>query len=205
MVFGGGRTAAVLNPNGSRLTRFADTGGAMTRSATTLPVSRWAALPATLLAAVLPACGGAPAAPEACRYEALTIALVAPREFAGRAGALEVRLESGRDGPDVQSFPDSALAIRRGDARCEVEGGVWQRAGMFVSADRRTLAALESSGSNDTVVFVDTASCRRVGTVDVSGTRWQFVPGRIEATPAGSGGRPRAHPLDAACRPAASR
>lgn len=150
----------------------------------------WGAL---LLAVALPACSGAPPAPGTCRFTPVVLQPEAPRRFAGQAAGVELRLTSERDGAEVESFPDSPLHIRSAVRSCETEGGVWQRRGFFVAADGRTLAALESSGSNDTLVFIDTPSCRRVGRIDVSGSHWRFVDGAVLAA--------RPHRLDAACRP----
>lgn len=166
---------------------------------------RTALLPPLLASAfaVSALASGAPGGGAGCRYEPLAIERVAPRQFAGRTSALEVRLSAERDGADVESFPDSALAIRRaGGGACDAEGGVWQRHGVFVAADGRTVAALESSGSNDLLVFFDSASCRRAGEIDVSNARWAFRGAEVVVTPAAQpAGAPRIHRLDAACRP----
>jgi len=160
--------------------------------------------PLLALAGAAAASGGPQATVSACRYGPIAITSTAPRRFVGRAGALEVRLTSERDGTDIESFPDSALAIRRADGRgCEAEGGVWQRSGVYVADDGRTVAAIESSGSNDLLVFFDSASCRRVGEIDVSNTRWQFRGAEIVATPAGAARPTRVVRLDASCRPPA--
>lgn len=160
-------------------------------------------LVAVLAGMVLTACAQPPAAVD-CGWQTVPIAPVGPREFAGRVGTTEIRLQSEREGTQVESFPDSALHIGRPAGVCAADGGVWQRRGVFVSADDRTVAAIESSGSNDSLVFFDTANCRRVGEIDVSNARWRFVDRGVEITPAaGTTGSTRTHTLDADCRPRA--
>lgn len=169
---------------------------------TARPMDKPTWLAAALAGMVLTACAQPPAAP-GCGWQVVPMAPVAPREFAGRVGTTEIRLHSERDSPDVESFPDSALKIGSPSGHCAAEGGVWQRRGIHVSADGRTVAAIESSGSNDMLAFFDTASCRRAGEIDVSNARWRFVDRGVEITPVGGAARTRA--LGADCRPPARR
>lgn len=156
----------------------------------------------TLWAAVmLAACGHRPAS-GGCEYQTVHIAAVAPREFVGRVGTVEIRLSSARDGAQVESFPDSKLVIGRPGSSCEAEGGVWQRRGIFVAGDGRTVAAIESSGSNDVLVFLDTESCQRAGAIDVSNAHWHFDDHGVVIAPVGAAtATPHVHGLEAACRP----
>jgi hypothetical protein len=162
-------------------------------------------LPCALVLHALVACAQAPAA-AACGYQPVPLAPLSPQEFAGSVAGVQVSLHSERADPAVESFPDSDLQIRRAGARCAVDGGVWQRRGVFVAGDGQTVAAIESSGSNDMLVFISSADCRRRGQIDVSNSRWRFVDRAVEVTPAAGADRtPRRHGLDTSCRPGAPR
>ncbi len=168
------------------------------RHLTTLWLPAVLVFPTNMSFAQLPSSGG-------CGYQ--PVSLAADRAvFSGQVGEVTIRLHSERTGPAVESFPDSPLHISSTGARCEAEGGVWHRRGVWVANDGRTVAAIESSGSGAVLVFFSVEDCQRVGQIDVSGSRWRFVERNVETTPAlGADRTPRRHGLNAACRPSPAR
>ncbi|MFN7724398.1 MAG: hypothetical protein ACK5QH_04950 [Rubrivivax sp.] len=158
-------------------------------------------LPAALVLPVFLACAQSPSS-GSCDYQPVSLAADGA-VFSGRVGEVQIRLHTERTDQLVDSFPDSSLHISsaRG-ARCQAEGGVWHRRGVWVASDGRTVAAIESSGSGAVLVFFSVEDCQRVGQIDVSGSRWRIVGRHVETTPAlGAERTPRRRQLGTDCRP----
>jgi len=143
----------------------------------------------------------------ACTFQKLPIVPVGSENgdtYRGFADGIEVLFHNDvRDHP-VTQFPEPPMTLRRSQpaGECVVDdGGVWGRDGVWLSGDGRTLATLEGSGSSEDLVFRDTHTCAKVGTLDVSGRQWR-VQGRTLVLHAAAGkDADRRVPLDAACRP----
>lgn len=160
---------------------------------------------ARLAAVVSIACSGLAQA-GACHWTPVSVNPADKGIYSGQAAAVELRLTDDRPDARVEVFADSDLALRRlpDGPSCTLAGGVWSRKGFHVSADGRTLAALESSGSNDSLVFVDTARCARVGSVDVSNSHWTLHGRDLRLEPTGATARSKSRVrLNASCRPPA--
>lgn len=150
-----------------------------------------------------------PAQDRLCTLTPLSIAPLAGRNDVyvghGRNISLEFRNEK-NEGP-VDVFPEPPLVIyhRPSGSTCAIEGGVWVRHSVFISADEKVIITLEFSGSNDSLNFYDTSTCGRFASIDVSGARWEISTGRITVshgpgTPAKRSNTLR-FTLDTACRP----
>jgi hypothetical protein len=124
--------------------------------------------------------------------------------YHGMAGDVEVLFHNDVKDRPVTLFPEPPMTVRhlRSAGQCVVDdGGVWGRDGVWLSADGRTLATTESSGSSQDLVFRDTGTCAKVATLDVAGMQWR-VAGRALLLRADGAKAERRVPLDAACRPA---
>lgn len=120
--------------------------------------------------------------------------------YAGRGKAVEVSFRNLSERADVDAFPEPPMTLRslRSGAACEVDGGVWARRSVHLSADEKTLLVQEYSGSNDRLLFYDTATCKQRAGIDISGAQWSIDGGRIVVQRA----RARAtYALDARCMP----
>lgn len=142
-----------------------------------------------------------------CALVPLAVDEAAPGDtsrYVGRTAALEIEFRNEKRQGAVEAFPDSPLTIRRraSGAECAVEGGVWARNGVFVSASQEVVAVHVFSGSSDTLDFYAARSCKALGSIDVSGAQWSVHGGEILiAAPTGARGSSRTVQLDAACRP----
>lgn len=128
--------------------------------------------------------------------------------YHGTAGGVEVLFHNDVKDHAVTQFPEPPMTVRLSQpaSECVVDdGGVWGREGVWLSGDGRTLATLEGSGSAEDLVFRDTRSCAKVGTVDVAGKQWRAKGAALLLRPASGKGAERRVALDAACRPAAPR
>jgi len=124
--------------------------------------------------------------------------------YHGMAGDVEVLFHNDVKDRPVTLFPEPPMTVRqiRSAGQCVVDdGGVRGRDGVWLSADGRTLATSESSGSSQDLVFRDTRTCAKVATIDVAGMQWR-VAGRALLLRADGAKADRRVPLDAACRPA---
>ena len=65
------------------------------------------------------------------------------------------------------------------DKDCRLGEGIWDQDRIYLSADARTLAAVESSGSSSDFSLFDLNSCRKIGRIDVSGLGYQIIPDRV--------------------------
>lgn len=105
------------------------------------------------------------------------------RVYEGRTAAYRIRFASERPGTLVDVFPEPPVRLvrRATGAQCQIrEGGVWSRSGVHVGAGGRRLLLLEASGAGAELVIYDPNSCARLGEVDVSEARWQFVDAGVE-------------------------
>jgi hypothetical protein len=144
----------------------------------------------------------------ACTFQHLAIAPVTTENgetYHGAAGGVEVLFHNDVKDHAVTQFPEPPMTLRRSKpaAECVVDdGGVWGRDGVWISGDGRTLVTIEASGSSEDLVFRDTRTCAKVGTVDVAGMQWRAKgPALLLHARVGQGADRRV-PLDAACRPA---
>lgn len=101
--------------------------------------------------------------------------------YAGKQGSVEVRFINEKDG-EPEAFPEPPMTIANLDSgkRCELDGGIWLRKAIYLSADGNTLMAQEYSGSADHLNFYDTRTCRKSGSVDVSQAKWHLALGSIK-------------------------
>ena len=101
--------------------------------------------------------------------------------FLGKGKTVELRFHNENMDREVDVFPEPPLTVFRpaSGQTCEIEGGVWVRRSVYLSTDDNTLLVQEFSGSNDSLVLYDTASCNKRSTIDVSGARWKLSGSRI--------------------------
>jgi hypothetical protein len=159
-----------------------------------------AALAASLAAGQTLAC--------ACTFQKVAIGPVGAENgdtYHGTAGGVEVLFHNDVTDHAVTQFPEPPMTVRQLQpaAECVVDdGGVWGRDGVWLSGDGRTLATIEASGSAEDLVFRDTRTCAKVGTVDIAGRQWKAQGHALVLHAAAAKGADRRVPLDAACRPA---
>lgn len=101
--------------------------------------------------------------------------------YAGKGKAVEVSFRNLSERAEVDVFPEPPMTLRRlrSGRVCEVDGGAWARRSLHLSTDERVLLVQEYSGSNDRLVFYDTATCKRRAEIDVSGAQWSVGADRI--------------------------
>jgi len=157
-----------------------------------------------LLALVLAA---PPAAAAHCRLDKVAIdPLDGPHgdRWRGAHAGVDVLFHNDVADHPVTVFPEPPMTVRvaAGAHECRVDdGGVWARDGVWLSADGRTLVTSESSGSALDLVFRDTGTCAKVGTVDVSGLQWRIQGAALVLRRTSGKGADRRVRLDATCRP----
>lgn len=97
--------------------------------------------------------------------------------YHGRAGDVELTVRNFVTKGPVKLFPEPPLTVRRDEAEssCDIgDGGAWSRDGVWLAADGRTLITLESSGASQSLVFRDTRTCARAGTLAIAGQAWRI-------------------------------
>src|SRR5262249_3297072 len=107
--------------------------------------------------AALALSGGTAAETRRCGLEGLVIAPIEDTKlewYIGRGKLIEIRFHNDRIGQDVEAFPEPPLKVSRADAKsaCEIDGGIWVRDSVYLSADESSLLVHEYSGSSDTLV-----------------------------------------------------
>lgn len=144
----------------------------------------------------------------ACSFTKVAIAPVTVENgdtYHGSALGVEVLFHNDVTDHAVTQFPEAPMTVRRAQpaGECRVDdGGVFDRAGVWLSGDGLTLATIEGSGSAEDLVFRDVRSCVKVATLDVAGQQWR-VQGKVLVLHKSAGQRgDRRVPLDATCRPA---
>lgn len=116
-----------------------------------------------------------------CTWHALavTAAQADRKEYVGKGKRMELRLPNDRTDREPEVFPESPVRINQigGKASCEIPAGdVRVRSSIHLNADESKLLFLEYSGSNDSLVLYDTASCTKLAELDVSGAKWALKP-----------------------------
>lgn len=119
-----------------------------------------------------------------CQLNLLPIEPLAPDQrgiYVGKQGGVEVRFINEKDG-EPEAFPEPPMTIANlaSGSRCEVDGGIWLRKAIYLSADGKMLMAQEYSGSADQLNFYDTRTCRKTGVLDVSQATWHLDKGAIK-------------------------
>ncbi len=108
-----------------------------------------------------------------CQFVPITVFPASPEpaeSFVGQAGFVEVKFANDISVVAPDAFPESPLVVKnhQSNTTCSIEGGVWARRFIFASSDNRILATKEYSGSNESLFFYDTKTCKRVGEIDLS-------------------------------------
>lgn len=124
------------------------------------------------------------AAVPACSFSALPIETTnAERatQYRGSGKKIEVAFDNEEFEKPVESFPESKMKIRSIDKglTCEIDGGIWVRGAVYLSADESTVIAKQFSGSNEQLNFYNTKTCARKGSIDVSNRLWVLDKNRL--------------------------
>jgi hypothetical protein len=126
--------------------------------------------------------------------------------YVGHTATLTLRFTNEKTTGPVDAFPEPPLRVTQGPAgtTCTIDdGGIWMRQHVYADAQGRVLATHEYSGSNDSLNFYDTRSCRKLATVDVSNTTWRLgAEGLAIDVQTKAGKQTKRVPLTGACLPA---
>ncbi|GAB2904568.1 type IV secretion system immunity protein Tsi1 [Uliginosibacterium flavum] len=150
------------------------------------------------------ALAGAPTAP--CAITNIPVDPAPPGQFASYAGhghAIDILLQSARPDREVDVFPEPPLILRRKDTQksCEIDGGIWTRKDFYLDASERTLITVEFSGSSDSLNFYDTASCKRLASLDISGYAWAIGKNALTLTAKQGKAKTRSRRVNSFCIP----
>lgn len=123
--------------------------------------------------------------------------------YAGQTATLEIRLSSARSERETDNFAEPPLRLRHRESggSCDIYGGIWPRNGIYLDQSERTLITVEYSGSGESLNFYDTANCKRLKQLDVSGKTWSFSAKSIVLTPKDGKVKPRSLRVDHHCKP----
>lgn len=141
-----------------------------------------------------------PTAGAQCQLQAVAIMPVAAEHdplYLGRSGEIELRFINEKKQGAVEVFPEPPLTVVQQGMQCDINGGIWRRDAVWLGAQGKTLVTVEYSGSNQQFMFYHAASCRVIGTLDVSNAKWEIGAGVIKLIP--TVGKPRTVRLDASC------
>lgn len=120
-----------------------------------------------------------------CTLNALPIVPLDPGKrdiYIGTSAAIEVRFINEKEDAEPDAFPEPPMTITQlsNGVKCAVDGGIWLRKAVYLSADGKTLMTQEYSGSSDQLNFYDTRSCRKIGMLDVSNAKWTLDKGTLQ-------------------------
>lgn len=148
-----------------------------------------------------------PASAGSCSFSKIAINPITPENnsiFAGQSDFVEIRFNSEKDDANVAVFPEPPLVIinKKLGTECHIEGGVWVRGSVFISSNTSTLATQEFSGSNDSLIFYSTATCKKISAIDISNSSWELKGSILKITRSNA---PKAatteYAMDSKCRP----
>lgn len=98
----------------------------------------------------------------------------------GRRVAVTLRNDGGSKEPDIFPEPPLVVAARKGGARCTIDGGIWTRDGVWLSADETLVATLTYSGSTSELAVYRTADCAKTAEEPVDARTLRVDADRIE-------------------------
>lgn len=70
--------------------------------------------------------------------------------------------------PDAFPEPPMVIADLKTKAKCNCDGGIWERDEVYLSGDERLLIVRSYTGSNRYFEFYDTSTCRKLSESDES-------------------------------------
>ncbi len=108
-----------------------------------------------------------------CVLERVSIAPLATSNntvFVGKMHSVEVRFRNESDNKEVEVFPEPPLLVTnlRTKKQCSLDGGIWVRDGVYLSANEQLLVTHEYSGSNDFLNLYDLNTCQKINEIDIS-------------------------------------
>ena len=142
-----------------------------------------------------------------CSFSKIEINPVTPENnniFSGKSEFVEIRLNSEKDDANVSVFPEPPLIIinNKTGTECHINGGAWVRSSVFISSNTSMLATQEFSGSNDSLIFYSTATCRKITTIDISNATWELKDRKLRITRANAQGTATTeYAIDSKCTP----
>jgi len=119
-----------------------------------------------------------------CAFKRVPIELLDPSSravYSGKAKTVELRFSNFRANDPVDVFPESPLRLTHLglNSTCEIDGGIWIRAHVYLSRDEKTLLTREYSGNNEQLMFYATSNCRKLAEVDVTDARFLLQGNRL--------------------------
>lgn len=145
----------------------------------------------------------------ACTFTHLPIDPISAEKidtFRGSSEIIDVSFSNEKTEGKVEVFPDSPLMITNKKTYhiCRIDGGVWVRKDVYVSDDNLVVLAHEFSGSNDFLNFYNTRSCKKIGQIDISNSKWNLEKSNIvvirqSATNGKKSKKRRVYPLSKYC------
>ncbi|WP_293374843.1 hypothetical protein [Nevskia sp.] len=118
-------------------------------------------------------------APSGCEFnQPLAIDRVSEHiadRYRGIGSRIEVIFRNERLNGPVDVFPEPPLTIQHVNSgkHCEIDGGVWVRAAVYLSGNEKALLVQEYSGSTDELIIYGTDHCEQRVRIDVTGKRWR--------------------------------
>lgn len=132
--------------------------------------------------------------------------------YTGQSSVVEVQFHNDKVTGTVDVFPEPPLTInnRKFNTSCAIDGGVWARNAVYISNDDSVVVMHEFSGSNDSLNFYSTQSCKKLNEIDISNSTWNIKESEISIAKQGVSNskkqatKPTIYQLDASCKPVKS-
>ncbi len=111
---------------------------------------------------------------ETCDLTKLEVGPWKPDDFTkyvGTGATIELSWVNPSPSKPTDQFHEPPLLIRNSTTgnRCEIDGGIWVRDQIYLSTDERTLVLKSYSGSSTHLEFYETAGCKQLADIEVSG------------------------------------
>ncbi|MFA6954275.1 MAG: hypothetical protein WC538_00220 [Thermoanaerobaculia bacterium] len=100
----------------------------------------------------------------------------------GRQVAVSLNNADGKADPEIFTEPPFVVTDRRSGAHCEIDGGIWERNAIWLSADESLLATVTFSGSNSTLSVYRTRDCKETASAPVDESTLRVDADRLEHT-----------------------
>jgi hypothetical protein len=102
--------------------------------------------------------------------------------WGGHATRVAVAFDNPERAADPEIFPEPPAVVtdREHGTRCAIDGGIWARDMVWLSADESLLALVAHSGSSAELEIYRTSDCRRTASAAVSGNGVRVSADRIE-------------------------
>jgi hypothetical protein len=124
------------------------------------------------------------AEPAPCGLKKVDLKPLSPNDFSKYVGkGAQVQLTFTNDEPSkpATQFNEYPLEVKnlKTKTACKIDGGIWLAKQVYIGDGEKIIVLEEDSGSNADLAFYDSATCKGVGKLDITGPKVSITESRV--------------------------